>query len=53
MTEEENYGDYQDPVEPDEMDFPACCFCDVKYGSPQCQECPANDGIGEEEECED
>ena len=36
--------------EPDEMDFPPCCFCDKKYGSDVCQQCPAHDGWNEEEE---
>jgi hypothetical protein len=36
----------EDPQEDDldEMDFPACCFCDKKYGSDYCQQCPAYDG---------
>jgi hypothetical protein len=41
---------------PDEMDFPVCCFCDKKYGSDACQQCPAHDGsasASEEEEEDD
>jgi len=39
--------------EEDEMDFPACCFCDKKYGSDACLQCPAYDGWNEEEKEDD
>ena len=38
-----------------DFDYPRCVFCEVAYGSPECQECPEYEGpldeafLGEEE----
>ena len=27
-----------------DIDYPQCVFCEVAYGSPECQECPEYEG---------
>ena len=36
-----------------DIDYPRCVFCEVAYGSPECQECPEYEGNLEEETLDD
>jgi len=36
-----------------DFDYPRCVFCEVHYGSPECQQCPEYDSLLDEDEMED